>query len=298
MKHYDTMTGYKATNADMTCKGYKFELGKWYKHDGKVQMCVSGFHFCVHPSGVWSYYSHEGVRVFKVEARDVYEEYESGSKLKVVCSEIRFVEEITIGGNSNAGDSNTGDWNTGDCNTGNSNTGNWNTGNWNTGDSNTGNSNTGDSNTGNSNTGDSNTGNRNTGDSNTGDWNTGDWNTGNRNTGDSNTGNRNTGDRNTGNRNTGDSNTGNWNTGDSNTTDNCSGFFCAKEPCVISFDKQTKLTRKEFYAKHPEINILGDLLSQDEPFDYSQFKTIPGWTLAECTALHQKHIEGRKAARL
>ena len=25
--------GYKATNDDMTCNDFKFELGKWYSHD-------------------------------------------------------------------------------------------------------------------------------------------------------------------------------------------------------------------------------------------------------------------------
>lgn len=79
MKHYDYLKGYKATNSEMECHGFKFELGKWYKHEGEIKLCSSGFHFCVHPSGPWNYYSDAGTRIFAVEARDVIEEYEPGA---------------------------------------------------------------------------------------------------------------------------------------------------------------------------------------------------------------------------
>ena len=125
MKYIEKMTGYKATNADMACKGFQFELGKWYETEGELKMCERGFHFCVHPSGVWSYYNESTTRVFKVEAEQVLEvPTEAGADFKLVAKRIRLVEEITPG--------KTGNSNTGDRNTGNSNTGDWNTGNWNT----------------------------------------------------------------------------------------------------------------------------------------------------------------------
>jgi len=124
--------------------------------------------------------------------------------------------------------------------------------------------------------------------------NTGDRNTGDRNTGNSNTGYSNTGDSNTGDRNTGNSNTGDRNTGYGNATNHSSGFFCQKEPCVISFDKQTKLTRAKYAKKYPIYAELLDKLTDDQPFDYAAFKNLPGWTLAKCKALHKKHIDGRK----
>ena len=325
MKHHDYMTGYKATDKDMRCQGFQFELGKWYKHEGDVKLCHSGFHFCVHPSGPWSYYYAAGTRVFKVEAKDAYEEYTPGADLKIVCREIRITEELHTTGDGNTGDSNTGNWNTGDNNTGHGNTGYGNTGYNNTGHRNTGDNNTGDGNTGyrntgynntghrntgdnntgyrntgDNNTGDGNTGYRNTGDNNTGDGNTGDGNTGYRNTGDNNTGHGNTGygntgHRNTGHRNTGYGNTGDNNTGDGNATNRSGGFFCAKEPCVMSFDKQTKLTYDQYLSKYPNAAKLGELLQGDSPFVYLEFKNLPGWTLAKCKALHKKHIKGRKA---
>jgi hypothetical protein len=98
MKHRDYMTGYKATDKDMKCQGFQYELGKWYKHEGDVKLCSSGFHFCIHPSGPWSYYNDTGTRVFKVEARDAYEEYTPGADLKIVCREIRLTEELKPSG--------------------------------------------------------------------------------------------------------------------------------------------------------------------------------------------------------
>ena len=102
-------------------------------------------------------------------------------------------------------------------------------------------------------------------------------------------GDRNTGDRNTGNRNTGDRNTGNW-----NATNFSSGFFCAEEPFVISFDKQTKLKRSEFLEKYPEVYRLGELLLRDEEIEFEPFKNIPGITQKKLKALHKKHLEGRR----
>jgi len=204
VKHHDYMKGYKATNADMTCQGFKFELGKWYKHEGKVKLCESGFHFCVHPSGPWSYYNDKTTRFFAVEARDVIEEYTPGSDLKVVCREIRLISEIIPDGDRNTGDMNTGDMNTGY-------------------------------------------------------------------------------------RNTGD-----MNTGDGNATNHSAGFFCVKEPKVVSFDKQTKLTHKKFQEKYPEASHLGEQLLSDAPFDYKEFSKLPGWTLKKCKTLHQRFIDGRR----
>ena len=64
----EIVTGYKATDKNMKCMNFQFELGKWYSHDGPVELCKSGFHFCVYPSGSWVFYSSEGTRIFKVEA--------------------------------------------------------------------------------------------------------------------------------------------------------------------------------------------------------------------------------------
>jgi hypothetical protein len=288
-KFIKTMTGYKATDANLKCRDHQFVIGEWTPEiTGDLELCAKGWHFCISPSGVWSYYPAPGTRVFECEAEDILEvPTEAGADFKLVARRVRLTEEVTPGIHGND-KSNTGNRNTGDRNTGYSNTGDSNTGYSNTGDSNTGYSNTGDSNTGYSNTGDSNTGY-----SNTGNRNTGYRNTGNRNTGNRNTGNRNTGYRNTGNRNTGNRNTGDRNTGDSNATNYSAGWFCQVEPKVVSFDKQTKLTRKQFEDKYPEVFRLSELLINPAPIPFDEFKRIPGITPAKLKSLHRKHLAAR-----
>jgi hypothetical protein len=54
------------------------------------------------------------------------------------------------------------------------------------------------------------------------------------------------------------------------------------------------LTHAEYAGKYSSYTKLLDKLASDQPFDYVAFKNLPGWTLAKCKALHQKHIDGRK----
>ena len=273
-----SIKGYKVFNPDWTCRGFQYEVGKTYKHEGNIGLCKAGFHFCQKIVDCFNYYDFNNEnKVAEVEAIGLIETENDKSvtdEIRIV-REISWIEMLTMAnegkdctglrntGNWNTGNRNTGNWNTGNRNTGNRNTGNCNTGDWNTGNCNTGLCNTGLCNTGDCNTGDRNTGDCNTGNRNTGDCNTGDCNTGLRNTGDCNTGDWNTGNRNTGNWNTGDCNTGNWNTGDCNTgnwntgdwntgnwnkTNFSSGFFNTIAQPIYAFNKELSISRDEFYG--------------------------------------------------
>jgi hypothetical protein len=312
-------TGYKATDKNIQCRGFRFVPGQWHElgNNDPLELCKNGFHYCEQPSGVWAYYTEPDTRVWKVEVEECIVSNDPGADAKSVCRKIRLVEEVQIAGYRNTGDRNTGNWNTGNGNTGDWNTGDWNTGDWNTGDWNTGDRNTGNWNTGNGNTGYRNTGDWNTGDRNTGNWNTGNgntgnWNTGNRNTGDRNTGNWNTGNRNTGDRNTGNGNTGNWNTGNWNTgnwntgnwntgngnsTNNSSGFFCVQEPTVKCFDEDSGLLREEFVKQFPEYYDLSVALLSETEIGFATYSRLPGITPEKLKTLHAKHIEGRKKSK-
>lgn len=131
------MIGYKATDMDGCCRGFKFEVGKTYTKDTKkedLKCCTdTGFHFC---RELWaiereSNYKLSESRLFEVIAGDVVRDGD-----KYCTNSITILREIE--GEEKLNLINTGDWNTGNRNTGDCNTGDCNTGNWNTGDCNTG----------------------------------------------------------------------------------------------------------------------------------------------------------------
>ena len=142
------MKGYKVTNSDFTCNGFKYELNKEFVHKGKVEPCSSGFHFCVLPQSCFNYYDFDSKnRVFEVEAAgEIVEHGDKHCAEKIIfLREIMWDEVLRI---VNTGVNNTGHSNSGDSNSGNRNSGNWNSGNWNSGDWNSGDSNSGYRNSG------------------------------------------------------------------------------------------------------------------------------------------------------
>ena len=73
--------GYKATQDDMTCRGYQYILGETHSmpDDYEIKECDTGFHLCRDLSDVFNYYSvGSGHRFFEVQAlvrKSDYEKY-------------------------------------------------------------------------------------------------------------------------------------------------------------------------------------------------------------------------------
>lgn len=83
------MKAYKGFNADMTCRGFQFEEGKTYEHDGEVKLCKSGFHACEDPLDLFKYYYPSSSEFHEVELDDVSDEREADTKV--------VAKKITIG---------------------------------------------------------------------------------------------------------------------------------------------------------------------------------------------------------
>ena len=157
------MKGYKAFESDMSCRGFKYEVGKTYETSEKIGLCEWGFHFCKDLYNCYTYYPYRsGTRIAEVEAVGAVIE----GKDKCVTNAIKIIRELSQieiddlvnYGSQNRGISNTGNFNIGHRNTGSHNFGNLNTGYYNDGDFNTGNTNIGNHNAGCCNIGDYNTG--------------------------------------------------------------------------------------------------------------------------------------------
>ena len=62
------MKGYKAYGKGLKCKGFQYEVGKEYKHEGEINPCQSGFHFCENPLDVLDFYDLTECEFSEVEA--------------------------------------------------------------------------------------------------------------------------------------------------------------------------------------------------------------------------------------
>ena len=78
------MKVHKATDKDMKCRGFRYELGKTAEVDGDVELCKNGLHACEMPLDVLGYYAPgDGSRYFEAELEDVSDEMHSDDTKRV-----------------------------------------------------------------------------------------------------------------------------------------------------------------------------------------------------------------------
>jgi hypothetical protein len=68
---------YKAFDKDLSCRGFKYEVGKEYEETGDIKACEKGFHACPYPLDVFSYYTPAGSRFCEVEQSGKIDDSES-----------------------------------------------------------------------------------------------------------------------------------------------------------------------------------------------------------------------------
>ena len=86
---------YKAFDKDLSCRGFKYEVGKEYEETGDIKACEKGFHACPYPLDVFGYYTPAGSRFCEVYQGGKIDDSESD---KVCSSKIRIGAELDIKG--------------------------------------------------------------------------------------------------------------------------------------------------------------------------------------------------------
>lgn len=86
---------YKAFDKDLSCRGFKYEVGKEYEETGDIKACEKGFHACPYPLDVFGYYAPAWSRFCEVEQSGKIDDSESD---KVCSSRIRIGAELDIRG--------------------------------------------------------------------------------------------------------------------------------------------------------------------------------------------------------
>ena len=86
---------YKGFDKDLKCRGFQYEIGKEYTHEGEVEACKGGFHACEQPIDVFGYYPPGTSRYCEVEQSG---KISKGDSSKVASEKIKIGAEIGIPG--------------------------------------------------------------------------------------------------------------------------------------------------------------------------------------------------------
>ena len=88
------LRAFKAFNADWSCLGFKYAVGKSFHQDGIIRCCCNGFHACPNPLDVFNHYSGylNKLRFAEVELSGKMD----SENEKVAASDIRIVRELTV----------------------------------------------------------------------------------------------------------------------------------------------------------------------------------------------------------
>ena len=96
MEKETKIIGYKGFDKNLQCRGFQYEVGKTFEHEGDVSCCNSGFHFCENPFDVFDYYPPSDSRYCSVEGSGKSDNDNGDSKVSV--SKLHISAEIGLKG--------------------------------------------------------------------------------------------------------------------------------------------------------------------------------------------------------
>ncbi|MNV31428.1 hypothetical protein D3C71_1227350 [compost metagenome] len=89
------ITTFKGFKQDLTCRGFQFEIGKTFEHEGEVRACSSGFHSCEYPLDCFRYYPPAGSRYAETIAIGEASREDDGDS-KIATASITVKAELTM----------------------------------------------------------------------------------------------------------------------------------------------------------------------------------------------------------
>ena len=88
------MKGYKGFNKDLTCRDFKYEIGKTYEMEEEPIVCERGFHFCKELKDVLDYYELYRDNTFcEIEA---YGDIITDDNEKYCTNKIKIIRELSV----------------------------------------------------------------------------------------------------------------------------------------------------------------------------------------------------------
>ena len=93
----NNIIAYKGFDENLCCRGFQYEIGKEYVHEGEIECCESGFHACTNPLDVLDYYEADGKnRYCEVEQSGTIKTADDDTKQ--ASSKIKIKAEIGMAG--------------------------------------------------------------------------------------------------------------------------------------------------------------------------------------------------------